>query len=142
VALADVDPGLFGNLRIFGPRKVLRVMFVGRQSGQWICRACRTNLYNHALQRKSFRTSSLRWQSVEGIPPGLILRAKKMALQHQELEQKAAAMTEYTPQTVQLYKRISELADVAANLKQFEESQKVCRKSYLLICRTLRSSLN
>jgi hypothetical protein len=48
-----------------------------------------------------------------------------MALQHAELEQKAAAMTEYTPQSVQLYKRISELADVAANLKEFEETRKV-----------------
>ena len=51
-----------------------------------------------------------------------------MALQHQELEAKAAAMTEYTPQTVQLYKRISELADVATNLNQFEEAQKVYHK--------------
>jgi hypothetical protein len=51
-----------------------------------------------------------------------------MALKHQELEAKAAAMTEYTPQTVQLYKRISELADVATNLNQFEEAQKVCHK--------------
>ena len=48
-----------------------------------------------------------------------------MALQHQELEQRAASMTEYTPQSVQLYRRISELADVSANLKAFEDTHTV-----------------
>jgi hypothetical protein len=48
-----------------------------------------------------------------------------MALQHQELEQRAASMTEYTPQSVQLHRRISEIADVSANLKAFEDAHTV-----------------
>jgi hypothetical protein len=65
------------------------------------------------------------WQSVEELPAGLVLRAQKMAQLHKDLEKKAATMTEYTPQTVQLYKRISELADVAENLRAFQEARKV-----------------
>jgi hypothetical protein len=57
--------------------------------------------------------------------PGVLALARKMASQHKELEQKAAALTEYTPQSVQLYKRISELEDVAKNLTNFEQTQKV-----------------
>ena len=38
-------------------------------------------------------------------------------------------MTEYTPQSVQLYKRISELAEVATNLKEFEDAQTVTEES-------------
>ena len=70
-----------------------------------------------------------------------MLRARKMALHHQELEQKAAAMTEYTPQSIQLYKRISELADVAANLKEFEDAHAVyISENSRLIVRTSKSS--
>src|SRR5271169_3073892 len=100
-------------------------MFVGRQTGQWICRTCRKHLCRSGYQKRLFGTTLPRWQSIEGVPPGLILRARKMALQHQELEEKAAKITEYTPQSVQLYKRITELADVATNLKEFEDSQTV-----------------
>ena len=100
-------------------------MLVGRQTRQWICRTCQRDTVNRSTQKRSFWTTLSRWQSVEGVPPGLIIRARKMALQHQELEQKAASMTEYTPQSVQLYKRISELADVSANLKEFEDAHLV-----------------
>lgn len=116
---------VYWDLKVFVLGKVSRGMFVGRQTGQWICRTCRKHLYENICQRRSFRGTLLRWQTVEGVPPGLILRARKMALQHQELEEKAAAITEYTPQSVQLYKRISELADVATNLKEFEDAQTV-----------------
>jgi len=44
-----------------------------------------------------------------------------MALRHKELEEKVAAMTDYTPQSVLMYKRISELSEVSANLNAFEE---------------------
>ena len=100
-------------------------MLVGRQTGQWICRTCQRDILNRSIQKRSFWATLSRWQSVESVPPGLILRAQKMALQHQELEQKAASMTEYTPQSVRLYKRISELADVATNLKEFEDAHSV-----------------
>ena len=49
-----------------------------------------------------------------------------MALRHKELEEKVAAMTDYTPQSVLLYKRISELSEVSANLRAFEETLNVC----------------
>ena len=100
-------------------------MLVARQTGHWVCRTCRRDILNRSSQKRLFETTLVRWQSVEGVPPGLILRARKMALQHQELEQKAAAITEYTPQSVQLYKRISELAEVATNLKEFEDAHTV-----------------
>jgi hypothetical protein len=100
-------------------------MFVGRQTGQWICRTCRKHLYRNGYQKRLFWIAPSRWQNIEGVPPGLILRARKMALQHQELEEKAAKITEYTPQSVQLYKRITGLADVATNLKEFEDAQTV-----------------
>ena len=48
-----------------------------------------------------------------------------MALLHQQLEEKATEMTDYTPESVQLYKQISELSQVATNLKEFEDAQKV-----------------
>ena len=100
-------------------------MIVRRHTGQWICRTCRRDILDRSIQKRSFWTTPSLWQSLEGVPPGLILRARKMALQHQELEQKAASLTEYTPQSVQLYKRISELADVATNLKEFEDAHGV-----------------
>lgn len=100
-------------------------MFSARQTGRWVCRACR----NQRNQRRQFGSTLWRWQGVEGFPPGLVLRAKKMAIQHAELERKAAAMTEYTPQSIQIYKRISELAEVAAQLKELEETQKVIQHS-------------
>lgn len=100
-------------------------MFVGQQTAKWVCRACRKQLYGNTFGNRHFRTSVLQWQNVEGVPPGLIHRARKMAILHQQLEQKAAEMTEYTPESAQLYRRISELAQVAANLKEFEDAQKV-----------------
>jgi hypothetical protein len=48
-----------------------------------------------------------------------------MALQHQELEKKVAAMTDYTPESILIYKRISELSDISTNLKAFEQAKKV-----------------
>jgi len=48
-----------------------------------------------------------------------------MALRHKELEEKVAAMTDYTPQSVLMYKRISQLSEVSENLKSFEETLKV-----------------
>jgi hypothetical protein len=96
-------------------------MLVGQQTRKWICRVYYRKIYHKRL----FSTSLLRWQDVEGVPPGLIVRARKLAQQHQELEQKAAEMTEYTPQSIQIYKRISELASVASNLKEFQETQMV-----------------
>lgn len=48
-----------------------------------------------------------------------------MALELQELEGKAAAMTEYTTQSVQLYKRIRELTSVVSHLKELEDSHTV-----------------
>lgn len=63
---------------------------------------------------------------MEELPQGLILRAQKMALQHKELEEKVASMTEYTPRSVLLYKRISELSEISANLQAFEEAKHVC----------------
>jgi hypothetical protein len=100
-------------------------MFTARLRGQWICQACRKSLITNALQRRTFRATVLRRQTVEELPPGLILRAQKMALQHQELEKKVAAMTDYTPESVLIYKRISELSNVSTNLKAFEQAQKV-----------------
>jgi len=67
---------------------------------------------------------------VEELPAGLILRAQEMARQYKELEAKAASITEYTPQTVQLYKRISELEEVATNLKAFQDARKVFELFY------------
>jgi len=66
-----------------------------------------------------------RRQALEELPPGLILRAQKMALQHKELEEKVAALTDYTPESVHLYKRISELSEISTNLKAFEDARKV-----------------
>ena len=103
-------------------------MFATRQTGRWVCRACRDSFH----QKRLFGLTQWRWRDIEGIAPSLILRARKMATQHTELEQKAAAMTEYTPQSVQLYKRISELAAVAENLKELEETQKVVILQYRL----------
>ena len=100
-------------------------MFVARHSGGWICRQCRNAITNNNNRKRGFQSSVWRWQSVEELPPGLILRAQKMVRLHKELEQKAASMTEYTPQTVQLYKRISELEQVATNMKAFQEARKV-----------------
>lgn len=57
-----------------------------------------------------------------------------MTLLHQQLEQKAAEMTEYTPESAQLYRRISELAQVATNLKEFEDAQKVSAAKELGSC--------
>jgi len=48
-----------------------------------------------------------------------------MAEQCQELEQQAASLTEYTPQSIHIYKRISELSEVTSSLKQFEDAQTV-----------------
>ena len=67
---------------------------------------------------------------MEELPAGLILRAQEMARQYKELEAKAASITEYTPQTVQLYKRISELEEVATNLKAFQDARKVFELFY------------
>lgn len=68
---------------------------------------------------------SSRGQNDEGMNLGVLQLARKMAAQHKELEQKAAAITEYTPQSVQVYKRISELENVVNNLNSFEKTQKV-----------------
>ena len=100
-------------------------MFVGQRTGQWICRTCQNNLRYHILPKRLFSAYSMVWQATQSLPPGLILRAQKMALVHAELEKKAAAMTDYTPESVQLYKRINELADIASNLKEFEDAQTV-----------------
>jgi len=84
------------------------------------------------VQRRTFRTT-LPWrQAIEELPPALILRAQKMALQHKELEEKVAAMTDYTPQSVLMYKRISELSEISATLKAFEKAIKVCEHLKLL----------
>jgi len=125
-ALGERAPGIMGNLNICAVGRTHRDgMFVGRQTGKWVCRACRKQIYGNASGRRLFQTSALQWQNIEGVPPGVIHRARKMALLHQELEQKAAEITEYTPESVQLYRRISELAQVATNLKEFEDAQKV-----------------
>lgn len=100
-------------------------MFTARLRGQWICQTCRKSLITNVVPRRAFRATVPRRQSVEELPPGLILRAQKMALQHQELEQKVAAMTDYTPESVLIYKRISELSDISTNLKAFEQAKKV-----------------
>jgi len=100
-------------------------MFVGQRTGQWACQACRKRIYNNINTKRLFGNTVLRWQSVEGVPPGLIVLARKMAVQYQELEKQAAATTEYTPQTVQLYKRIGQLSDVATILKELEDAQTV-----------------
>jgi hypothetical protein len=117
-------------------------MFTGRIRGQWICQTCRKSLITNAIQRRTFRTSVLRRQTVEELPPGLILRAQKMALQHQELEQKVAAMTDYTPESVHIYKRISELSDISTNLKAFEQAKKVqpCPSEFFSDVRTCKNS--
>ena len=91
----------------------------------WICHTCRRSILNCTTPKKQFQTAPLRWQIVQGIPPRLILQARKMALELQELEGKAAAMTEYTTQSVQLYKRIRELTSVVSNLKELEDSHTV-----------------
>jgi len=106
-------------------------MFVGRQTGRWVCRACRKQLYGNAIGNRLFRTNVARWQNVEGVPPGLISRARRMAQLHEQLEHKAAELTEYTPESVQLYRRISELAQISTNLKEFEEAQKVWKPKEL-----------
>jgi peptide chain release factor 1 len=90
-----------------------------------MCQSCGRALGNVNYQCRGFSGSTARWQIAEEFPPGLILRARKMAKQCQELEQRAASMTEYTPQSMHIYKRISELSEVASNLKQFEEAQNV-----------------
>lgn len=99
-------------------------MFVA-PSRQWVCSACRKRIFDGVKTKRAFTATATIWQAVEGMHPGVIQLARKMASQHKELEQKAAAMTEYTPQSVQLYKRISELEDVAKNLNNFEETRKV-----------------
>jgi hypothetical protein len=81
----------------------------------------------------------VQWQTVEGVPPGLIHRARKMALLHQELEQKAAEITEYTPESVQMYRRLSELAQVATNLKELEDAQKVFSRQKSTYVRTSKN---
>jgi len=92
----------------------------------FLCRTCRQNIYNTKLFRRTVSGDASQLHNVEGIPPALIARARKMALQHQELEQKAASINEYTPQLIQLHKRISELTQVAENLKELEENHAVC----------------
>jgi hypothetical protein len=100
------------------------LMFVA-PARQWICSACRKRIFDRLQAKRAFAATTTRWQTVEGMHPGVLALARKMASQHKELEQKAAALTEYTPQSVQLYKRISELEDVAKNLTNFEQTQKV-----------------
>jgi hypothetical protein len=102
-------------------------MFASRQTVAWICQACRQefpfNKFNTLI--RSFHFTAKTCQETESIPSGLILRAQKLAQQHRELEQKAAQITDYTPQSIQLYKRISELSQVTTNLKEFENAHKV-----------------
>jgi hypothetical protein len=127
LAFGERAPGITGNLNFCAVGRIYREgMFIGRQTGKWVCRACRKQVYGNVSGRRLFQTSALQWQNVEGVPPGVIHRARKMALLHRELEQKAAEITEYTTESVQLYRRISELAQVATNLKEFEDAQKVC----------------
>jgi hypothetical protein len=90
----------------------------------FLCRTCRQNIYSRHFKR-TLSVNASQLHKVEGIPPALIARARKMALQHQELEQKAASLNEYTPQLIQLHKRISELAQVAENLKELEQTHAV-----------------
>ena len=91
----------------------------------FLCRTCRQNIYNTRHFKRTVSVNASQLHIVEGVPPALIARARKMALQHQELEQKAASINEYTPQVIQLHKRISELAQVAENLKELEETHAV-----------------
>jgi hypothetical protein len=128
-----------GFKHLLTPESFNEEMLVGRQTGQWICRICRKGISNSIFHKRSFQATRLRWQGIEGVPPGLILRARKLALQHQELEEQATKITEYTSQSVQLYKRISELAEVTANLKEFEDTQKVISSKLLAYCRTSKS---
>lgn len=123
----------YQQFKVLCPGRSRGEMFVPRVGGQWICRACRNSLAENQIGKRLFQSTRWRGQSVEELPAGLILRAQKMARQHRELEQKAAIMTEYTPQTVQLYKRISELEQVATNLKEFQDARKVTEESPLLI---------
>ena len=114
-------------------------MFVS-PARQWICGTCRKRIFNGIQMKRTLTVTTSRWQSVEGMHLGVIQLAWKLASQHKELEQKAAAMTEYTPQSVQLYKRISQLEDVANNLNKFEETQKVVDLDIgMLIIRTSRN---
>ena len=99
-------------------------MFTLRVTGQWVCQTCRQRTFRF-YQGRLIQNAALLRQNVDGMPPGLLLRARKMALLHQELEQKAASITEYTPQSARLYKRLSELAEVSTDLKAFEEAQRV-----------------
>src|SRR5579859_2050502 len=102
-------------------------MFVA-PTRKWVCDACRRCILDSFRTARALTTTASRWQNVDEMHPGVIQLARKMASQHKELEQKAAAMTEYTPQSVQLHKRISELEDVAKNLKNFEETQNVIER--------------
>ena len=111
-------------------------MLVGRQTNKWICRACQKESYGKRL----FHYTGWKRNGAEGVPTGLILRAKKFAQQYRELEQKAAQTTEYTPQTIQLYKRINELSEVANNLREFENTQDVCLCRKLIDIRTSTNS--
>lgn len=133
MGLSTKVPGLSGIFKVLRPGNSTGEMFVPQFSRQWICRACRNSLAKNQIGKRLFQSTRWRGQTVDELPAGLILRAQKMAQQHRELEQKAASMTEYTPQTVQLYKRISELEQVTTNLKEFQDARKVAGKSSLLI---------
>jgi len=102
-------------------------MFVA-PTRKWVCDGCRRCIFDSFRTARALTTTASRWQNVDEMHPGVIQLARKMAAQHKELEQKAAAMIEYTPQSIQIYKRISELENVANNLKSFEETQKVLNR--------------
>ena len=102
-------------------------MFVA-PTRKWVCDACRICIFDSLWTARALTTTASRLQNVDEMNPGVIQLARKMAAQHKVLEQKAAAMTEYTPQSIQIYKRLSELENVASNLKSFEETQKVLNR--------------
>jgi hypothetical protein len=97
-------------------------MFAIPRAGKWICRTCRRRPHN---TQRGFHYAATLWQDGGRVSAGLIKRARKLARQHKELEEKAAAMTEYSPESIQLYKRINELSEVASQLDALEDSQKV-----------------